>query len=152
MRQQGSPVGSRQIHFVDKEEGGHLIPFQQIPQRPGVPLYAVGAGDHQNGTVQHLQRPLHLCGKVHMTRRVQQGDAGISQFQHGLLGEDGNAPLALHGVRVQKRVLMIHPPQPPDGAGAVQQRLRKGGFPGVHMGQYPYTAVLHTMKCAFIIN
>ena len=87
-------------------------------------LHAVGAGDHQNGAVQHLKRPLHLGGKVHVSRRVQQGNPGIPQLQHRLLGEYGNPPLALHGVRIQKRVLMIHPSQTADRPGTVQQGLR----------------------------
>ena len=124
VRQQRSPVGPRQIHLVDKEERRHLIAFQQIPQRPGVALHAVGAGDHQNGAVQHLKRPLHLGGKVHVSRRVQQGNPGIPQLQHRLLGEYGDPPLALHGVRIQKRVLMIHPSQTADRPGTVQQGLR----------------------------
>ena len=121
MGQQGFPVRSRQIHLINKEEGGDLIPLQQVPQRPGVALDAVGAGDHQHGAVQHLKGPLHLGGKIHMAGGVQQRHPGISQFQHRLLGENGDAPLALHGVGIQKSVLMVHPAQAADGPGAVQQ-------------------------------
>ena len=123
MGQQGFPVRPRQIHLVNKEEGGDLIPLQQVPQRPGVALYAVSAGDHQHGTVQHLQRSLHFGGKVHMAGGVQQRHTGLSQFQHRLLGKNGDAPLPLHGVGVQKGVLMVHPPQTADGSGPVQQGL-----------------------------
>ena len=123
MGQQGFPVRPRQIHLVNKEEGGNLIPLQQIPQRPGVALDAVGAGDHQHSAVQHLKGPLHLGGKIHMAGGVQQRHPGISQFQHRLLGENGDAPLALHVVGVQKGVLMVHPAQAADGSGPVQQGL-----------------------------
>ena len=123
MGQQRRPVRARQVHLVDEQERRNLIPFQQIPQRPGVALDAVGAGDHQHGAVQHLQRPLHFGGKVYMARGVQQRHTGLPQFQHRLLGKDGNAPLPLHGVGVQKGVLMVHPPQTADGSGPVQQGL-----------------------------
>ena len=121
MGQQRRPVRARQVHLVDEQERRHLIPFQQVPQRPGVALYAVSAGDHQHGAVQHLQRPLHFGGKIHMAGGVQQRHPGISQFQHRLLGENGDAPLPLHGVGIQKSVLMVHPAQAADGPGAVQQ-------------------------------
>ena len=123
MGQQGFPVRPRQIHLVNKEEGGDLIPFQQIPQCPGVALYAVSTGDHQHGAVQHLQRSFHFGREVYMARGVQQRHTGLPQFQHRLLGKDGNAPLPLHGVGVQKGVLMVHPPQTADGSGPVQQGL-----------------------------
>ena len=40
-----------QVHFVDEEEGGHLIPFQQPPQGQGVSLHSVGAADDQDRAV-----------------------------------------------------------------------------------------------------
>ena len=121
--QQRRPVRARQVHLVDEQERGHLIPFQQVPQRPGVALYAVSTGDHQHGAVQHLQRSFHFGREVYMARGVQQRHTGLPQFQHRLLGKDGNAPLPLHGVGVQKGVLMVHPPQTADGSGPVQQGL-----------------------------
>ena len=123
MGQQRRPVRARQIHLVDEQKRGHLISLQQIPQCPGVALYAVSTGDHQHGAVQHLQRSLHFGGKVYMAGGVQQRHTGLPQFQHRLLGKDGNAPLPLHGVGVQKGVLMVHPPQTADGSGPVQQGL-----------------------------
>ena len=119
MGQQRRPVCACQIHLVDEQERRHLIPFQQVPQCPGVALYAVSTGDHQHGAVQHLQRSFHFGREVYMARGVQQRHTGLPQFQHRLLGKDGNAPLPLHGVGVQKGVLMIHP----DGSGPVQQGL-----------------------------
>ena len=58
-----------------------------------------------------------------MAGGVQQRHTGLPQFQHRLLGKDGNAPLPLHGVGVQKGVLMVHPPQTADGSAPVQQGL-----------------------------
>ena len=47
-------------HLIDKEEGGDVIPLQQPPEGAGVGLDPVGAADDQNGTVQHLKRPLDV--------------------------------------------------------------------------------------------
>ena len=44
-----------------------------------------------------------------MSRGVQQGDGHGLQGEHRLLGEDGDAPLPLLGVRIQKGVPVVHP-------------------------------------------
>ena len=77
-----------------------MIALQKLPQRPGVALHTVCAGDHQNSAVQYLKRPFHLSGKVYMARRVQQRHADGAKLQHRLLGKYGDAPLTLHGVRI----------------------------------------------------
>ena len=98
-------------------------------------LYAVGAADDQHGVVQHLQGPLGLGGKVHVARGVQQGQLGLGQGEHRLLGEDGDAPGPLQGVCVQKGVLVVHPAQLPQGPGLVEHGLAQGGLSRVHVGQ-----------------
>ncbi len=98
-------------------------------------LHPVGAADDQKGAVQHPEGSLRFGGEVHVAGGVQQGDFQIPGGQHGLLGEDGDAPLPLHGVRVQKGVPVVYPAQLPDGPALVQQGLRQGGFSGVHVGQ-----------------
>ena len=99
------------------------MPGEELPEGAAVALDAVRPADDQHGVIQHLQRPLRLGGKVHMAGGVQQRHPGLPQFQHRLLGKNGDAPLPLHGVGVQKGVLMVHPPQTADGSGPVQQGL-----------------------------
>ena len=89
------------------------MPLQQPPQGAGVALDAVGAADNQHGVVQHGQGALHLGGEVHMPRGVQQGEDGVPPGELRLLGEDGDAPLPLLGVGVQKGVPVVHPAQLP---------------------------------------
>ena len=60
-----------QIHFIDKHKCRDAILLQQFPQRFRVSLHARAAADDQNRIVQHLQRSLHLCGEIHMSRRIQ---------------------------------------------------------------------------------
>ncbi len=88
------------------------MPLQQPPKGTGVALDAVGAADDQHGAVQHPQDPLHFGGEVHMPRGVQQGNGGVLPGQLRLLGKDGDAPLPLLSVGVQKGVPMVHPAQP----------------------------------------
>ena len=121
--QQGLPALSGQIHFIDKEEGGHPVALEQVPQGQGVGLDAVGAVDDQNRAVQHRHGPLRLRSEVHMARRIHQGDVQIYGLHQRQLGEDGNAPAPLQRMGIQKGVPVIHPPQLPPGAGHIEQRL-----------------------------
>ena len=75
--QHGGAVRPRQVHFIDEEKRGDVVPLQQVPEGAGVGLDTVGAADHQNGAVQHLEGPLRLGGEVHVARGVQQGDLCI---------------------------------------------------------------------------
>ena len=133
--QQSGPVRPCQVHLVHKEEGGYPVSLQQLPQGMGVTLDPVGSADHQNGAVQHRQGALHLGGEVHVAGGVQQGDLQMLQREHRLLGEDGDAPLLLHRVGVQKGVPVVHPAQLFQFSAGVEQSLAEGGLARVHMGQ-----------------
>ena len=126
-----------QIRFVHKEEGGDVPLTQQPPEGAGMALHPVHGADHKHGAVQHVQRPLCLRGEIHVAGRIQQGRLPARQAQHGLLGKDGDAPLTLQSEGVQMGVSVIHPSQAAHGAGFVEQRLRQGGLPRVHVGQDP---------------
>ena len=99
-------------------------------------LDACRAADHQNGAVQHVQCPLHLCREIHVARGIQQsGMETTRQIQHRLFGKDGDASLAFQMEGIEKGVAVIYPAQHPDGAGDIQHSLGKGGFAGVDMGK-----------------
>ena len=124
-----------QVHLIDEHEGRDVIPPQEPPERFGVALDAVRAADDQHRVIQHLKGPLRLGGKVHMARGVQKGQVGVPGRQQGLFGKDGDAALFFQRVRVQKGVLVIDPPQLPDGSGAVEHGFGKGGLARVYMGE-----------------
>ena len=123
-----------------------MVPGQEPPQGEGVALDPVGSADDQNGVVQHLEGALHLAGEVHMAGGVQQGDGHGLQGEHRLFGEDGDAPLPLLGVGVQKGVPVVHPAQAAQLAAGVQKSLGQGGLARVHMGQNAHSQmfVFHT--------
>ena len=123
-----------------------MVPGQEPPQGEGVALDPVGAADDQNGVVQHLEGALHLAGEVHVAGGVQQGDGHGLQGEHRLFGEDGDAPLPLLGVGVQKGVPVVHPAQAAQLAAGVQKSLGQGGLARVHMGQNAHSQmfVFHT--------
>ena len=125
---------SCKVHFIDKEKHRNVVSLQQLPKGLGVALHPIGAADDQNGIVQHLQRALHLGRKIHMPGGIQKGDTAAFDGQDRLLGKDGDPPLFLQGVGVQKRILMVDPTDAADGAGLIQQSLRQSGLAGVYMG------------------
>ena len=42
-------------------------------------LHPVRAADDQHRIIQHLQGPLHLCRKIHMSGRIQKRHVKIAQ-------------------------------------------------------------------------
>ena len=53
-------IGPGQVHFIDKNKRGYAVTCQQLPQRFGVGLHAVGAADDQHRVIQHLQSTLRF--------------------------------------------------------------------------------------------
>ena len=51
--------------------------------------------DEQHHAVHHRQRPLHLPAEVGVARRVDDVDEQVLVMDRGVLGQDGDAPLAL---------------------------------------------------------
>ena len=137
------PVHPGLVHLVKEEESGHPVALQQPPQGEGVALGPVGGGDHQQGAVQHPQHPLRLGGKVSVARGVHQGELQVLQREHRLLGKDGDAPLPLQGLGVQKGIGVVHPPQLPQGAAGIEEGLGQGGLARIHMGQDAQGQLVH---------
>lgn len=59
------------------------------------------------------------------------------------LGEDGDAALPFHGVRVEEGVAVVDAAEFAYLAGSVQQRLRQRGLARVHMRQNARDDSLH---------
>ena len=102
---------SGQVHLVEKQKRRYLIAFQHDA----------------------------LCfgGKVYMAGGVHQRDGAVLRFQQRLLGKNGDAPCAFQRVGIQKRVLMIDPPQGAPRPGFIEHRLAERGLPRVHMSEQP---------------
>ena len=78
-------------------------------------LHTVRAADHKDRIIQHLQRAFGFGGKVHMSRRVKQGEYGVVGCEDGLLGKDGDAACAFVRQEVHDGVAVV------DVAVAVRQ-------------------------------
>ena len=97
-------------------------------------LDAVVRPDDEHRVVQRLQGPLGLGGEVDVPGRVKQHEVGARPVQIGLLGEDGDAALALHRIGIEMRIPLVHAPLAADGAGTVEQRLGERGLARVDVG------------------
>ena len=98
-------------------------------------LNAVGAADDQDRAVQNGHGALGLGGEIHVPRRVYQRHGQVLRLKARLLGKDGNAPLTLQIMGIQKRIPMVNPSQRASCPGAVQQCFAQGGLPRIHMGK-----------------
>ena len=146
LSQQGGLVRPGQVHFVEKDHRGDVVTLQQPPQGAGMGLNAVGAADHQDGAVQNLKGALGFGGEIHVARGVHQLQPGCAQGEPGLFGEDGDAPVTLDAVGIQKGIAVVHAAQLSKNAGAVEHGLGEGGFARIHVGDNADTKLFHCIK------
>ena len=73
-------------------------------------LHPISPADYEHRVVQHLQCPLHLRRKVHMTRRVEECHESIAQRKDRLLRKDRDAPGALKREGIKKGITVVHTP------------------------------------------
>ncbi len=97
-----APVSPSLIHLVYENENRYPVAFEQFPKGSRMALYAVGAADDQNGIIQGMKGPFHLCGKIHVARRVEKSHLDTGVFKHSLLGKDGDSsqPFQFMGVQI----------------------------------------------------
>ena len=95
------------IHFVDEDKAGDMVLLQELPEGESVALHAVRTADDKYRVVEHLQGALGLGGEVHVPRGVEQGEFGVFESEHRLLGENGDPALALQAEVVEKGVFVV---------------------------------------------
>ena len=89
-----------------------------------------------------------------MTGRVEQIIPRVVAREHRLLGKNGDAAVTFERIGIQKGIAVIDSAELLQVAGAIEQRLRQGGFAGVHMRQNADCGLFHDMpspvaKCFF---
>ena len=83
------------IDLVDDDER-RQPPLERLAQHePGLRQRSFGRVDEQQHAVDHRQRPLDLAAEVGVARRVDDVDEDVVVVDGGVLGEDGDAALAL---------------------------------------------------------
>ena len=106
-------------------------------------LHAVRAADDEHRIIEHLQRALHLGGKVHVPRCVEQCDRRVAERHARLPRKDRDAARTLERVRVHVRIFMVDTAEIADRARAVEQRLGQRRLSGVDVRQDPQNQLLH---------
>ena len=106
-------------------------------------LDAVRAGDDEDGVVEHGERTFRFGGEVDVSRSIEQGDGEVGRGDDGRLGEDGDAALPFHGVRVEEGVAMVDTSEFAHLASGIKQGFRQRGLACVHMRQNARDDSLH---------
>ena len=105
---------------------------------------ALGGVHQQDDAVDHLQDTLDLAAEVGVARGVDNVDLGVAVADGGILGEDGDAALALEVVGVHDAVddLLIFAVH----AALLEHFVDEGGLAVVDVGDNGYIAkffILH---------
>ena len=117
-------AGPLAVELVDEDHPRHAQPGGLAPHRLGLHLHAVDRAHHEHGEVDDPQRRARR-------RRGSRRSPGVSIrltlwpfHSNGATDErQRDAPALLLGVVVAHRGAVLHPSQPVDRAGAVEQRL-----------------------------
>ena len=103
-----------------------------------MPLDAIVCAHDEDCAVQGGERALGLRGEVHVARRVHERDGLPLVLELGLCGEDRDAALALHGVRVEMRAPAVNSSKRAGAARIVEHGLGERGLARVNVRQYAY--------------
>ena len=94
----GARVGA--VNFIEHHDRRQLR-GERLLQHVARLRQRAFAGVHQNEhAIHHAQRAFHFAAEIAVARRVHDIDFGVLIFDLGILGENGDAALALEVVRV----------------------------------------------------
>ena len=120
------------VDLVDDHDGRQLG-FERLGQHVArLRQRAFGGVDQQHDAVDHLERALHFAAEVGVAGRVDDVDLAAVEVDGRVLGEDGDAALALELVRVHHALghLLVGA----KGAGLAQHGVDERGLAMVDMG------------------
>ena len=139
-------IGTHAVHLVDERDPRDIVFGCLTPNRFGLRLHPCDSAKHGDRTVQHAHGSLHLSGKIHMPRgindvdpmrnidgRLVQAIVLLGPVTGGRRRRDRNAalPLLLHPVR--HRISIMHIAHLMDESRVKENTLRCGGFPGINV-------------------
>ena len=102
-------VGAHDIHLVDIGHARHLVLVGLPPNGFRLGLNAALCAENSHRAVKHTQRTLHLNGKVHMARRINDVDAAVLPVSSGCSRGNRYASLLLlnHPVHGSSAVMRL---------------------------------------------
>ena len=95
----GARVGA--VHLVDEDHRRQPERERLGRHEPRLRHGTLGGVDQQEHPIHHPQNALHLPAEVGVSRRIDDVDLGAAPQDRRVLGEDGDAALALQRIRVQ---------------------------------------------------
>ena len=110
-----------------------MVSGEEPPQRFGVALHAVSAGDDEDRVVEGAQHAFGFSGEVDVTGGVEQGESEAAVFHKRLMGRDGDATRFFERAGVEEGVTVVDAAEFTDFTGAVEQRFGERGLARVHM-------------------
>jgi len=122
------------VHLVDEGNLGNAVFVRLSPDGFGLGLDAGNGAENHHRAVQDTQGPLHLNGKIHVPRRINDMNLGILPGAGGHRGGNGDAPLLLLGHPVHDRFAVMHFAHFIGFARIKKNPLADGGFSRVDVG------------------
>src|SRR5690606_28069190 len=129
---------ARAIDLVDHHDGLQAQGQRLARDEAGLGHRAFDGIDQQQHAVHHGQHALDLAAEVGVARGVDDVDVRAFVFDGAVLGQDGDAALALDVARIHDplgHLLVVA-----EGAGLPQQLVDESGFAMVHVGNDGHVA------------
>ena len=125
-------VGVLAVDLVDDHDDAQADLERLAQHEAGLRHRALGGVDEQQAPVGHVQHPLDLAAEVGVAGRVDDVDGHVGVADRRVLGEDGDALLALEVVRVhdQRAHLLVVA----EGVALLQQGVDQRGLAVVDVG------------------
>ena len=128
-------LGADAVHLVDEADPRDAVLGRLPPDGLALRLDPLDGREHDDGAVEHAERPLDLGGEVDVAGRVDDVDrdrlACVLPVAGDRRGDDRDPALALLLEVVGRRVALVDVPHPVDLAGVVQDPLGRRRLAGV---------------------
>ena len=120
------------VDLVDDDDRREPALERLAQHEPRLRQRPLGRVDEQHHAVDHRQCPLDFAAEVGVARRVDDVDEDVPVVDGGVLGQDGDAALALEVVVVHRA--LGHPLVGAEHAALMEQRIDQGGLAVIDVG------------------
>ncbi len=112
------------VDLVDDEDDRQILLERLAQHEAGLRHRPLGRVDEQQHAVDHLEHAFDLAAEIRVAGRVDDVDLLVAPEHAGVLGEDGDAALALDGVGVHHELARLRGVA--EHAGLAQHRIDQG--------------------------
>src|SRR5439155_27303457 len=83
-------IGAHLVHLVDEANSRDAVFIGLPPYGFRLRLDAMHGVENGDSAIEHAQRSLHFCGKVHVARRIDDIDAEVAPYTSRRRGGNGD--------------------------------------------------------------